>query len=51
MYETINDYMENPNMDPSQLNDLLAMAQDFQSQEPTLFCKTFVKSDENYLPF
>lgn len=52
MYETLNDYMENPNMDPSQLNDLLVMAKDYQNQEPSLFCKTFTReTNVNDLPF
>lgn len=56
MYETINDYMQNPNMDTNQLNDLLTMAEDFKNQSEPLFCQTFTKNvDEkefiNDLPF
>ena len=55
MYETINDYMENPNMDPSQLNELLIMAEDFRNQSESLFCQSFKTNIEsesiNDLPF
>ena len=60
MYETINDYMENPNMDPQQLNELLLMAEDFRYQEfksevEPLFCQNFQTNVEeetiNDLPF
>ena len=55
MYETINDYMENPNMEPQQLNDLLIMAEDFRNQLEPLFCQNFkTKIEEetiNDLPF
>jgi hypothetical protein len=55
MYDTINDYMENPNMDTKQLNDLLIMAEEFKNQLDPLFSeyfKTNVESDTiNDLPF
>ena len=55
MYETINDYMENPNMDPAQLNELLIMVEDFRNQSEPLFCQTFktkvVEEIINDLPF
>ncbi len=55
MYETINDYMENPNMNSHQLNDLLIMAEDFKSQSEPLFCQIFKTNVEketiNDLPF
>ena len=55
MYETINDYMENPNMDRTQLNELLIMAEDFRNQSEPLFCQSFQTNVEeesiNDLPF
>jgi hypothetical protein len=56
MYDTINDYMENPNMDPSQINDLLEMSNDFRNSQliyQPLFCQLFKEkvSIENDLPF
>jgi hypothetical protein len=50
MYETINDYMENPNMDPSQLNELLIMAEDFKNQSE-YFQTNVEKETINDLPF
>ena len=55
MYETINDYMEDPNMDPTQLNELLIMAEVFRNQYEPLVCQNFkTKIEEetiNDLPF
>ena len=55
MYKTINDYMENPNMDSQQLNELLIMAEDFRNQSEPLFCQNFQTNVEketiNDLPF
>lgn len=50
MYETINDYMENPNMDPTQLNELLIMAEDFRNQSE-YFQTNVEKKTINDLPF
>ena len=50
MYKTINDYMENPNMDPTQLNELLIMAEDFRNQSE-YFQTNVEKETINDLPF
>ena len=50
MYETINDYMENTNMDPTQLNELLIMAEDFRNQSE-YFQTNVEKETINDLPF
>ena len=50
MYKTINYYMENPNMDPTQLNELLIMAEDFRNQSE-YFQTNVEKKTINDLPF
>lgn len=52
----VSDYLDNSQMDASQLSDFLTMVEDYNSQLPqqeVLFCQSFQKDDStiNVLPF
>lgn len=52
----VNEYLNSPQIEPSQLSDFLTMVEDYKNQLPqqeVLFCKSFRKDDStiNVLPF
>jgi hypothetical protein len=52
----VSEYLDSPQIDPSQLSDFLTMVEDYNSQLPQqeiLFCQSLLKDDStiNVLPF